>query len=297
MLNQMLDQIHSPQACWIGEIALRAVLLELACTPKPGLVDRAHQGAHHDMDFQIMIRGASAIAGGFTSLAELGLRHRGPLAEALPRARAIGQAMEARMLRATGGVNTHRGAIFALGLTAVGAGRILAQGEGLKPMEICLTVAELAGGLVQRELYPLKDDGDRPDLSHGERVFVASGLTGARGEAAAGFPSVLEGGLPALRAALAGGLDLNGAGVHALLAVMAVLDDTCIVHRGSPEILSALIKPAARAALAVGGPQTEEGRARIADLDRELMRRGLSPGGAGDMLALTYALHFLEIEG
>lgn len=286
----------SRDALLIGEIALRSVLLEAACTPSPGLVDRLSPGAHNDMDFLVMMQGAAAIGGGFVAMAELGSRHEGDPSDLFNSMRRVGREAEKAMYRATGGVNTHKGAIFSLGLVSAAAGWLVRLRRSLTAENVTAAAAEMVSGITERELARLTSAGETCGLSHGQRIYLSYGIRGARGEAEDGFPTVLRFGLPSFRDALRHGLSLNDAMVECLLAIMAELDDTCVVHRSSVDTLRSVVQVGAREALSLGGMKTAEGRKGIEKLSRTLVSMGLSPGGAGDLLAVTLCLHFLETE-
>jgi triphosphoribosyl-dephospho-CoA synthase len=98
--------------------------------------------------------------------------------------------------------------------------------------------------------------------------------------------------LPALHAARQSGSDEASARLSALLALMAHLDDTCLLHRGGADGLSA-VQAGAHAVLAAGGCREPLGRRRFAALDRLCLARGLSPGGSGDLLSVTLFLDAL----
>jgi triphosphoribosyl-dephospho-CoA synthetase len=278
----------------IGDVLLLALILEASCAPAPGLVDKDSPGAHEDMDYEKLVRSAGAIGPGLTAMAEAGMRHAGPPWGLLEKVRSIGLEAETWMYQATGGINTHKGAIFGLGLIAASAGYVLAGGRRLDRFEITEGVKAIACGIVERDLLVLnRSKVGLGHLSHGERIYVTHGLTGARGEAERGFPTVLGFGLPALEKALKCGLSLNDAMVHSLVSIMAHLDDTCVVHRSSLETLEQVVKPRARMALGKGGMLTGDGRKSILRMDKEFVSLRISPGGSGDLLAVTLALHFL----
>jgi len=246
------------------------------------------------MDYLTLVRSAIAIGPSFAAMAEVGMGHTGPVQELLDKVRSIGVEAEARMYQATGGVNTHKGAIFSLGLVAASAGHIIAGGGVPDRFQITRTVQAITCGIVERDLLGLRRVKAVPrHLSNGERIYMMHGLTGARGEAEAGFPTVFHHGLPALEKALKCGLSLNDAMVHSLISIMANLDDTCVVHRSSVETLEDVVKPRARLALSQGGMLTEDGRCSILLMDKEFTSLGISPGGSGDLLAVTLALYFL----
>jgi triphosphoribosyl-dephospho-CoA synthase len=257
----------------IGAAAVDALREELATEPKPGLVTPHDPGAHADMDAATFERSLRALAGFFREAAAAGAA----LAP-FPALRALGQAAEARMLRATGGVNTHRGALFSLGLLAAAAGRLAARGGGFSPPALGTTVRAAFGADV-RALLPAP-------ASHGAAALRAHGVGGAREEAARGFPHVFEVGLPALDASVRRGASRQDAAVQCLFALIASLPDTNLLHRGGPAGL-ALARDGARAFLLAGGVHRPGWRAHAREIHRALVARNLSPGGSADLLAAT----------
>jgi holo-ACP synthase/triphosphoribosyl-dephospho-CoA synthase len=282
-----------PAAETAATAALEAMLMETACTPAPGLVDRANSGAHGDMDYFTFLRSSGALAPYLLRCALAGAGHEGRPSGLLPVLRAIGGEGERAMFAATGGVNTQKGLLFLLGVLAAAAA--LAARSDRKPA--AGDIASLAGavceGIVERELAALKEKAATGKLTAGERLYLEHGMTGIRGEMAAGLPAVTKTGLPVYRAALADGLPLNDALVQALLALMTVAEDTTVVNRHGPGALAAVRRGAA-AVLAAGGMRTEQGRRAVEELDRDFVRRNISPGGAADLLAATHFLHTVE---
>lgn len=262
----------------IAAAAVRALREEAWLTPKPGLVDQRGTGAHDDMDVDLLLRSAEALRGSLKRCASAAMAlPLGP--ELRARLGAVGRAGERAMLSATGGVNTHRGALWALGLLAAGAAL---RGRAIE-------IAQIAARLAQ--IPDLRVAGD--SLSHGEQVRRRYGSAGARGEAGAGFPHVVTIALPTLRAGRDRGSRERDARLDALLAIMASLDDTCLLHRGGPAGL-AVVQREAGAVLAEGGAGTARGRTRMDRLDETMRRARLSPGGSGDVLAATLFLDALD---
>jgi triphosphoribosyl-dephospho-CoA synthase len=185
------------------------------------------------------------------------------------------------MLAVTGGVNTHRGALWSLGLLAAGAAQ---HREAHRAIQFAAALA----------LHPDPALRGHTD-SHGARARRRYGVAGAAGEARAGFPHVVGHALPTLRRARARGADETTARLDALLAVMAHLEDTCVLHRGGLAGLTAIRRGAARV-LVAGGSATPAGRRRLAELDDLARRRRLSPGGSGDLLSAALFLDFLPID-
>ena len=260
----------------IATRASAALLAELATYPKPGLVSLVDSGSHDDMDAGTFRRSVAAIAPFFARLAEAGAS-----GAPLGTLRAIGLGAEAEMFAATGGINTHRGAIFALGLLAAAAGA---------------RARDLVGYV--RETWGDHLAGERlGDGTHGARAMRRFGVGGARGEAAAGFPGAVEIGLPALREGRS--ISQSGEGfdatarVHAFFALLAELDDTNLLHRGGAEGL-AYAQASAKAFLDAGGIGAPDWRARAIAVHHAFVARRLSPGGSADLLAVTLFLDAAE---
>jgi len=266
---------HTPmrqprRALQLANLAVDALVAEAMLTPKPALADARGSGAHRDLDLQRMLNSARSLHGTFLSMARAaaGQEPHQALREHLAR---IGRAGERCMFAATHGSNAHRGAIWVVGLL-VAARSILGEAN---PREVAALAARIAT-LPDRHA-PVQD-------SHGARVCRRYGVSGARGEAIAGFPHVVEVGLPALRAARAKGTDETCARLDALVAIMATLDDTCLLHRGGLPALEAA-RRGARDILLAGGSSSAAGRRALLRLDAELVMRNASPGGCADLLA------------
>ena len=280
----LADRAASPAkaACageTVGLLAARALFAELACFPKPGLVSFRDRGSNRDMDAALFLRSILALRPYFASLARAGY-----LGEPFEVLRRIGVDAEEAMLAATGGVNTHRGAIFSLGLLAAGAGRIGSTGRRLTAPMLPEAILETWGEGIAAHTPPCE--------SHGTRARVRFGAPGARGEAARGFPSLFRAGYPALEDAVGGGCDFNRAMTQAFFAVLAALDDTNLLHRGGREGLI-FARECARRFLSAGGVFAPAWRVRAGDIHTRFVGRGLNPGGAGDMLACAAFVHFV----
>jgi triphosphoribosyl-dephospho-CoA synthase len=261
----------------IADLAVAALRAEADLTPKPGLVDQRGCGAHTDMGLAMLHASAESLRTAFTECANAAMQ-LAPGAELRAQLGEIGRASERAMLAATGGVNTHRGALWALGLLSAGA----ALGGGL------------AGAIgVAARLAAIPDPITAAATSHGAQARLRYGVTGAAGQAQAGFPHVRVHALPALRAARRSGADEATARLEALLSLMATLDDTCVLHRGGSAGLRAL-QAGAQAVVDAGGFRTPEGRRRFTALDDMCLTRRLSPGGSGDLLSATLFLDTLD---
>ncbi|MCE1235877.1 MAG: triphosphoribosyl-dephospho-CoA synthase CitG [Hyphomicrobiales bacterium] len=270
----------------LADLVADALLVEVATTPKPGLVDLRNTGSHRDMDVATFHASASALRPLFPAFFEVGVDCVGLKAvEALERLRTVGLTCERAMFAATGGVNTHKGSIFSFGLLLGAAGRVWASTRRLDIDAVCDEVATIAAGVVAREL-------DRPGevRTAGERLHRLYGLTGARGEAESGFATVRRGSLPVFERALVAGLGLDDALRTAFLHLLAHNDDTNIAARGGIDGL-AWAKAAATALVRAGGADRLDFIERMEALDDAFIERNLSPGGSADLLAMTWVLH------
>lgn len=266
----------------LARYAVTALIEEAQLTPKPALVDRRGSGAHRDLDLATMLRSAHALEPTFAALARVARRRGEPSALLRTELAQIGRAGEQDMLRATGGSNAHRGAIWIIGLLVAGASMPRSTAH-LNASHVCTLAAQIA-------CFP--DRFAATADSHGERARQLYQVGGARREAQDGFPHVIDIGLPALLAARAGGVDENAARIDALLSIMMSLDDTCLLHRaGLPGLHAA--QRGARRVLQAGGSSTPDGHTALAALEHDLLSLNASPGGAADLLAATLFLDML----
>jgi len=276
---------QATKAAEIAEVAKRAVLAELMLTPKPGLVDRRNCGAHRDMDMNTFLASARAIAAWWPRFVEIGFASAEiPAPVSLSSVRPVGVLCEQAMLRATEGVNTHKGAVFSLGLLSFAAGRLLGQGATLTGDRMCSEVAGICAGLVDREL-----GGENQARTAGERVFRQYGLTGARGEAASGYAIVRSAALPVYDRLRLDGVAEELALLQVLLHLLAVNNDTNLASRGGLPALN-YVQAYAKQLLREGGALVPDGVMRMAAFDDALIARHLSPGGTADMLGVTWFL-------
>jgi triphosphoribosyl-dephospho-CoA synthase len=258
-------------AATIGALATEYLKQEVSTYPKPGLVSHVDTGSHQDMDAGLLGRSADVLEPFFAALAAAGAAGHD-----MHRLRTIGVEAEQAMLEATAGINTHRGAIFGMGLLCAAAGFREAYGV---PGSLGDIVASRWGEQILAGPVALH--------SHGALAARRHGAGGARIEAAAGFPSLYGHGLPAL----AGGRALapkneEAVRVHICMVLIAHVGDTNLLHRGGAEGLLFAQQEAGRF-LAMGsiGQPGWLGAAR--DIHDAFVARRLSPGGCADLLAMT----------
>ncbi len=282
ILREAVDEADSREA---ARYACQALLYEVAITPKPGLVDRENSGSHRDMDFFTFQASAAALQPYFAQCVRIG-RQGGTPTETLRALRLPGKLAEAEMRRATVGVNTHKGAIFSMGILCGALGR-LDRKNWADPDRVLEECAAMAKGIVSEDYRGLTPETAK---TAGQKLYILHGITGVRGQAEAGFPAVREVGLPALYTALGKGMDINEAGCAALLELIVHTADTNMIHRGGYEGML-------RARLEVKSALERDGfysRRTLEELDAYFIENNLSPGGSADLLALTLLLFFLK---
>lgn len=254
----------------IGHLASMALQAELDTTPKPGLVDRNDNGAHRDMDYALMHRSIQALHPYFVRLAQIGFDNPQPRHDEIQQ---VGIEAEQAMFKATDGVNTHKGALFSIGLAAVALGG-MACSNNAQLHSLSNSIASLAS------LFP--------DTSgtHGSKAKANNKLKGALDNAREGYTQLFKAWLPFYLDRLAEG---DGYALHkTLLRIMCDLDDTNIVYRTSMETMQEVQAEARRMLEHI--PETTHFEAALQAMNTDYIRRNISPGGSADMLSLVVFL-------
>ncbi len=257
--------------------AVLSLYKEVSLYPKPGLVSPVDSGSHKDMDYQMFLASINSLRDYFGKVAEAGAA--GAKFSVLQE---LGIDAEARMMRATKGINTHRGAIFNLGLLCAAAGVLTRSGERLTPEALGVAIAEHWGV----DILATCEVKAYAEYSHGQQVGSKYGVHGARHEAVAGFPAAKGYGLPAYLKALDETGCREAAAVQALFAMMAQLDDTNILWRAGEAGLS-YVKTVSKEFLDSGGVFVEGWKSKAIRIHNEFVEKNLSPGGAADLLSVT----------
>lgn len=260
----------------LADTATQALIDEARLSPKPGLVDSRSSGAHQDLNLDLMVRSAHSLTPTFYALALHSWQRPADIALRQDIGR-LGRTGEAQMMVETGGVNTHRGAIWAMGLLV---SAVAMQPESLLPQHIAQRAAKIAA---------LPDAFSPKKFSKGSHAVQRYQVPGAREEAQGGFPHIIDCALPQLHRSRSRGASESEAQVDALLAVMTRLTDTCVLSRGGLPALHAMHQ-GAQAVLAAGGMHSVAGRQQLRRLERRMLSDNVSPGGAADLLAATLFL-------
>jgi len=271
---------------FLAQTAVRSLLYETAITPKPGLIDRANNGSHSDMDFFTFIDSSCAMFPYFYKISLLGAEYQGAVEDMLPCLREEGLRAEKVMYEATNGVNTHKGLIFSLGILCAAASWLHKHEGAYSENELL----ETSGRIASASVAELESPVGYGSVTNGWRIHRAYGLKGARGEAAAGFPNVKSHSYPVMKELMSQGYGINDAGVAALMHLMAFAEDTNIVSRSDHKTFLRM-RSHARSLV-----EQEPSRVLIEEagkLNQEFKASNLSPGGCADLLAITCFLLFL----
>lgn len=272
----------------VSRYLAQAIVLEVCTHPKPGLVTRMTTGSHNDMSIMTFAMSSAVLSRAFYELQDIGMAHTGDAKELFGKVRAYGINAEKELLSVTKGINTQRGILFAGGILSAAAGYAIKH--DLPKKDLLNIVKLMTSGLVHDELESL---GRNDELTAGEKLYRQYGITGIRGEVERGFPSVLNYGLPALHEAFAGGADLNSALVHALLALMTVVEDSNVLWR--TDIATAEeVKKIAKQIIQLGSVFTDVGKYAIKETEKYFVHKRISPGGSADLLSVTIGLYLLE---
>jgi triphosphoribosyl-dephospho-CoA synthase len=282
-------------AHYIASLAQRAVLYEVSVTPKPGLVDRDNSGAHRDMDFFTFMSSSSALYRGMFECALTGLSFDdSDSTKLLDQIRGPGIECEKAMLEATGGVNTHKGIIFSMGVLCAVVGNIYRKTGTLtiSVKDICREVKEVAKKLVSRDFAGIYS---KSILTHGEKLFKEYGYTGIRGEVESGFKTVQDKAVHIIREwHKKKQFSMNDMLLQVLMSIITENTDTNVITRGGLDGLI-FLKSAAGDFLKAGGLNQPDAKERLQIMNTMFIRKNLSPGGSADLLAVS--IFFAMVEG
>ncbi len=274
-----------------GNLAYHAMMLEAHLTPKAGLVDCVSNGAHSDMDIDTFIASSDALRPYMKRFVRVGYEKHQLAAKALlPHLRCVGIEAEHAMLAATNNINTHKGMIFTLGLICGAAGWLYRKGIAFDAQHIRSVIMNCCESLVTDDLKR----SESPPATAGERLFKQYGLTGVRGEAARGYPTIFSYGLPVYESSILKGESEEQAMSKTLLSLMADNSDTNIVNRGGIQGLNFVQQQSYTILSDFDNSATDTEKA-ITEFDQKLIALNISPGGSADLLAATWLLAQLNL--
>jgi len=267
----------------IARIATACLYREASLYPKPGLVSPEDSGSHQDMDYNTFLLSIHSLKSYFYRISLSGTTF--PSFASL---RALGMEAERDMMSVTGGVNTHRGAIFNIGLLCAAAGFL----DASKTQINCANLSQIIFNEWGEDILASAKGPANGELSHGLNVEKIYGIQGARYESVHGFPTVIAHGLPAYQSTLEATGSVEKASIHALFCIMENLSDTNIIWRAGIAGLT-FVQSSAREFLQRGSVFAVDWREDAIRIHREFVARNLSPGGTADLLGVTFFMHSL----
>lgn len=274
--------------------AQKALLYEVLLSPKPGLVDRFDSGSHNDMNIYTFVEAIGALTPYFTKYLLLGFHHEGSEKELFNQARIVGQEAEEAMMKATNGVNTHKGANFTFALVLSATGYLLKE----KPSDFIFTeeetnklfqyISKMTAGLASNDF---KDLEQKENLSYGEKLFKKYGITGIRGVAENGYPVITNHAMPYLRKNLKEHPNHEEVLLYLLALIMSESEDTNLIHRGGISAYRT-VQSEMKEIYERNTPSSIV--ETFQKYNKILIERHLSPGGAADLLALS--IYMAQVE-
>lgn len=254
-----------------GKIAVRALYDEVALYPKPGLVSFIDNGAHDDMDGELFFRSLFGLRHYFF---RVGLRaaQNAPLWELVQ----LGQEAERTMHHITGGINTHRGAIFALGIFCTTICKLSTRYTRFSIHDLHVAIIE------QWSCYLQKHHQNKN--THGELVRQKYAVHDAKQMAIEGYKLVFDTYLVLLEVKQ----DKEFFGLLAYQRFLLALDDINVLYRTGPEGLYFARRHIQQC---ITLAQREQSIQEAIKLHILFSQKNISPGGVADMLGLIYFLH------
>jgi triphosphoribosyl-dephospho-CoA synthase CitG len=278
-------------AVWLGNMAGSALLEEVYTAPKPGLVDPLSNGAHRDMNLSTFKRSTEALIPYFRRFAETGIQMSEEPEGCFLKIRQIGIQAEKAMFEATGQVNTHKGAVFTMGILCAAAGNCLKKYGQVSISSLIVQEQKMVKSILLNELDSIQIQNSED--THGEKNLCTYGSRGIRGEAADGYPSVINLALPVIRQGKKEGRYWNLVKIQALFTLMSQVEDGNILSRCKSEGLKEVQK-LSQEFLFSGGAYARGAIERLTKLDAYFIHKNYSSGGCADLLAAAIFLSEIE---
>ena len=281
-------------AVWLGNLAGTALLEEVYTAPKPGLVDPVSNGAHRDMNLLTFKRSAEALLPYFCRFAEIGIQMSEKPEGCFLKIRQIGIQAEKAMYEATGQVNTHKGAVFTMGILCAAAGSCFKKYGQVSINSLIIQEQKMVKNILLNELDSIQLQNSKD--THGQKNLCTYGSRGIRGEAADGYPSVINLALPVIRQGKKEGRNWNLVKIQALFTLMSQVEDGNILSRCRSEGLKE-VKKLSQEFLLSGGAYSKGATEELTKLDTYFIHKNYSSGGCADLLAASIFLSEIEKRG
>lgn len=273
--------------------AVRALLYEAVINPKPGLVDPVTHGSHPDMDIFTFIDSSMSLEHYFERCVELAQQSKQKcesLDRLFLRIREEGIFAEKQMFKATAGINTHKGVIFALGIMVTAVAYQNKKDVNIIDLQLLkLSIKEMMVHILD-DFKQLKSK-NRADLTAGEKQYLNYGLTGIRGEAANGFAIVTDQALPFMQKTQG---SREQRILDTLMYIAGNIQDSTLIKRAKTIDVVDEIKQDVKKYFALGGSKNSTGIEYLKRLDAKYAEKHYSLGGTADILILTIYLGLLN---
>ncbi len=281
-ISRICDYFNNMYADHLAQQAVKALLYEVSVTPKPGLVDRADNGSHKDMDFYTFINSSTALYDYFKKCALKAVELSDKIPQQLfSNLRYLGLEAENKMYQHTLRINTHKGAIFSFGLIVAATAYLSENGQNTAYDDILDICADMA------QLSMADFENQNEHKSFGKQLFKEQNIKGVRGQAAEGYPAVKTT-FPMLRELLNSGVSVDQAGAKVLLKLISEVQDTNIIKRSDVKTLEN-VQNKVKDIL-----QSDNSTDIIQKLNEEFVNLNISPGGCADLLAICFLLYFIS---
>lgn len=289
ILTELTIKQRKKIAAWLTQLAQRALLYEVSAWPKPGLVDPVEHEAHSDMDVFTFINSSTSLYEYLHQAALLGIMSNSSnLPSIFEELREYGKKAEKKMFMATKNVNTHKGAVFSLGVFVTATGYSLQRTKKFDADDIEAVIKRMLVNLLDDDFKHLKI---KKKLTTGEKQYLEYGLSGIRGEAHAGYPTVFSYGLPVL---LASSGNWNNRILMTFLELAMHIEDSTLIKRAGTPTIQEWKNQEIRECLSLGGITTDVGRKKLIEIEQEFSQRNLSLGGTADLLIVTIFLGLVK---
>lgn len=263
-------QVKYPHA----DLAIKALLYEVVTWPKPGLVDPVTHSSHPDMDVYTFIDSSLSLRTYFENAEDLGRRYNGKLSNLFEQLRILGIQAEKEMFASTKGINTHKGAVFSLGIFVCAYSYSISNN-----CDVFKTIQKMTHGLVEHDLANVK-----VPKTAGEIEYQKYGKAGIRGQAEAGYPIISKIALPFLKQTTG---SLNERLIDTLMKIATVTEDSNFIKRAGDLDKLTELKKWSQHFLDLGGAKNNKALACLKNLDNLFSERNYSLGGCADLLIIT----------
>lgn len=263
----------------VSQIAVKAMISEVSTFPSFGLVSPISQGSHDDMNYYTFLNSSFAIAPFLKEMYNIGYSYHEPK-YIFDSIRNIGKLCEEKMFEATNNINTHKGMIFLMGITITAVAKISYNNGRFEEIQDIIKL------MVDNILDDFNDIDNKKELTHGEKLYIKYGFTGVRGQVKDGL-SILFNNI--IDKYCNSELSENDLYTQILIELLAIVEDSTIVYRHDIKTLNKVQKDA-KELLEIGGVYTNDGKLRVLELEKEYIKKNISPGGCADLLAVTIFL-------